>query len=113
VNFHWGWQTLFDAHDQTAPVVGYSFDFTCSGISEPRRSPMRDTRKGFAALVAFAVVAVTSPAASAISADLAKKCRELAIRAHPTQPAGTKSGTEQAQRDYFRECVAKNGDMSK
>ena len=58
---------------------------------------MGDTRKGFAALVAFAVVALTSPAASAISADLAKKCRELAIKAHPTQPAGTKSGTEGAQ----------------
>jgi hypothetical protein len=58
-------------------------------------------------------MALTSPTASAISADLAKKCRELAIKAHPTQPAGTKSGAEQAQRDYFRQCIDKNGDMSK
>jgi hypothetical protein len=45
------------------------------------------------------------------SAELAKKCRALAIKAHPTQPAGSKKGSEQAQRDYFRECVAKDGNM--
>jgi hypothetical protein len=45
--------------------------------------------------------------ASPITAELAKKCRALA--AHPTQPAGSKHGTEQAQRNYFRDCVDKNG----
>jgi hypothetical protein len=30
----------------------------------------------------------------------------------PTLPAGSKGGAEQAQRDYFRECIAKNGDMN-
>jgi hypothetical protein len=64
------------------------------------------------ALVAAALAAIPSAAQSAISADLAKKCRELAIKAHPTLPAGSKSGAEQAQRNYFRECVAKNGDMN-
>jgi hypothetical protein len=36
----------------------------------------------------------------------------MAIKAHPTQIAGTKqTGIEKAQRDYFRECVAKDGKM--
>jgi hypothetical protein len=69
---------------------------------------MGDTRNGLAALGAFAQVALTSPTASAISADLG----ELAIKAPPTQPAGTKSGTEQVQRDNFRQCIAMNGDMA-
>jgi hypothetical protein len=64
------------------------------------------------ALVAAALAALPSAAQSAISAELAKKCRELAIKAHPTLPAGSKGGAEQAQRDYFRECIAKNGDMN-
>ena len=52
-----------------------------------------------------------SVAAKPPSAELAKRCRALAIKAHPTQPAGSKRGSEQAQRDYFRECVAKGGNM--
>src|SRR5262245_54161989 len=35
-------------------------------------------------------------------AELAKTCRALAIKAHPTQRAGSKT----AQRDYFQDCVA-------
>ena len=63
-------------------------------------------------LVAAALAALPSAAQAAISAELAKKCRELAIKSHPTLPAGSKGGAEQAQRDYFRECIAKNGDMN-
>jgi hypothetical protein len=47
-----------------------------------------------------------------VSAELAKKCREMAVKAHPPQPAGT-SPYAAAQRDYFRECVAKGGNMEK
>jgi len=80
----------------------------------------------FAATVALALavafpdagpVALAQPAgqdpsaAQPPSAELAKKCRALAIKAHPTQPAGSKSGFEQAQRDYFRDCLAKGGNM--
>jgi hypothetical protein len=36
-------------------------------------------------------------------AELAKTCRALAIKVHPTQRAGSKT----AQRDYFQDCVAK------
>ena len=50
--------------------------------------------------------------APAITAELAKKCRLMAINAHPTPTPGSKpTGAEKAQRDYFRECVAKNGKM--
>ena len=45
------------------------------------------------------------------TAEVAKKCRALAVKAHPTQPAGSKGGAEQAQRDYFRDCIAKGGNM--
>jgi hypothetical protein len=41
-----------------------------------------------------------------ISAELAKTCRALAIKAHPTQRAGSGRVSAQAQRDYFQECVA-------
>jgi hypothetical protein len=68
-----------------------------------------------AALLAFCAlgIAVSAPIqpAAAITAELAKKCRALAIKAHPTRPAGGKSSFEQAQRDYFKACVAKNGNM--
>jgi hypothetical protein len=50
----------------------------------------------------------TAPAmAAAPGADVARKCRQLAIQAHPTQPAGTTQGSAQAQRGYFQDCVAK------
>ena len=45
-----------------------------------------------------------------VSAELAKKCREMAVKAHPPQPAGT-SPYAAAQRDYFRACIAKGGNM--
>jgi hypothetical protein len=48
--------------------------------------------------------------ADAISVELAKNCRALAIKSHPPTPAGT-TPYAQAERDYFRECVDKNGDM--
>ena len=46
-----------------------------------------------------------------ISAELAKTCRELAIKAHSTQVACSTTGSAQAQRDYFKECVTKRGNM--
>jgi hypothetical protein len=68
------------------------------------------------ALVALALAGTTSLAETArptspISAELAKTCRELAIKAHPTQRQGSATGSGQAQRDYFKECVAKRGNM--
>jgi hypothetical protein len=54
----------------------------------------------------------TAQPAQQVSAELAKKCREMAVKAHPTQLAGT-SPYAAAQREYFRECVAKGGNVDK
>ena len=67
----------------------------------------------FAGTSALAETAPTAPSnnAAPITAELAKTCRELAIKAHPTEVAGSKAASGQAQRDYFKECVAKSGNM--
>jgi hypothetical protein len=58
----------------------------------------------------LAVVCAASPAA-AISADLANKCRAMAIKAHPPPfPPGNKAYAV-AERTFFSECVSKNGQM--
>jgi hypothetical protein len=50
--------------------------------------------------------------AHAITVELAKKCRALAIQAHPYKMPGEKGpGTATAQRDYFSQCVARGGNM--
>jgi hypothetical protein len=65
-------------------------------------------------LPAPAVMAETAPPdrskTGPISAELAKKCRALAIKAHPTERAGSRAYA-QAQRDYFQDCIAKGGNM--
>ena len=65
-----------------------------------------------AAVMVLVQVLILSPVPSvaAISADLAKKCREMAIKAHPPKPAGTKAYAQE-ERDFFRECISKNGEM--
>jgi hypothetical protein len=51
---------------------------------------------------------------SGISADLAKKCREEAVKAYPTPKAGTKAqGVEKSQRDAFQACVSKGAENNK
>ena len=50
-----------------------------------------------------------SQPASAITVELAKKCRQMAMKAHPPQRPGTKPGAGKAQQDYFRKCVANQG----
>jgi hypothetical protein len=53
---------------------------------------------------------VATPLRAEISADLAKKCRSLMVKAHPTQMFGT-TGTAGVQRDYFRQCISRQGRM--
>jgi hypothetical protein len=64
---------------------------------------------GRAILLAATLFGSNSPA-SAITAEVAKKCRELAIQAHPPQPAGTIAYRE-AERGYFKECVNSTGSL--
>jgi hypothetical protein len=63
----------------------------------------------FIVLAVPASLSTTQPA-SAISVELAKKCRALAIKAHPSPAPGSKAtGAEKAQRDDFQACVASGG----
>jgi hypothetical protein len=67
-----------------------------------------------AAIFLFAPSIAFYPAspAAALSADLAKKCRDMAIKSHPPPiPPGGKAYAE-AERAFFSECVSKNGDMT-
>jgi hypothetical protein len=49
--------------------------------------------------------------AMAVTAFL-QKCRDMAIKAHPYMLPSQKPGDAEAQRNYFKACVAKNGNMS-
>ena len=62
----------------------------------------------FPAFIMIAILALNN-SATAINVELAKKCRNMSIRAHPPTLPGVKKGTARAQRDYYRACVANNG----
>ena len=62
---------------------------------------------GRAILLAATLFGSIGPA-SAITAEVAKKCREQAIQAHPPQPAGTIAYRE-AERADFKECINSAG----
>lgn len=54
--------------------------------------------------------------ASAITAEVAKKCEDLSAKAFPPREignpaAGTVKGTAQSKRDYFNKCVTNGGKM--
>ena len=77
---------------------------------------MRKFGKTVGALLLFSASALPAFAqsTSSITADLAKKCRQEAVKAHPTPTAGTKaSGVEKAQRELFQSCVSRGADNSK
>jgi hypothetical protein len=61
-------------------------------------------------LLVLPVVAVCSAVpAAAISLELAKKCRDIAVKAHPPPIRLGNRAYAQAERDLFAQCVAKNG----
>ena len=54
--------------------------------------------------------------ATAVTAEVAKKCQALMARAYPPREpgnpaAGSAKGTGRSQRDYFDKCVANGGKM--
>ena len=50
--------------------------------------------------------------ASALSLQLAKKCRAMALKAHPYKLPGEKGpGSAAAERKYYSQCVANGGKM--
>ena len=60
--------------------------------------------------LALGLSSLATPLRAEISADLAKKCRAMMVTAHPTQMFGT-AGTAAVQRDYFRQCISRQGRM--
>src|SRR5215467_11422974 len=100
--------------------------FICLGGSFPLPNTVRSDRaamntviRALGPLIAMALagstlLAETAPTSHSnrtapISAELAKRCRALAIKAHPTQPAGTRNAWGQAHRHYLHECLAQRG----
>lgn len=65
--------------------------------------------------ILFAGLIIAGPGlpqpASAITAELAKKCRAMALKVYPAQRPGLKTGNAQGQQDYFTKCVEKQGNM--
>jgi hypothetical protein len=57
-------------------------------------------------------IPLTAEPASALSLQLAKKCRAMALKAHPYKLPGEKGpGTAAAERQYYSQCVANGGNM--
>jgi hypothetical protein len=70
------------------------------------------------ALVALIFIAagLMTNSASAVTAEVAKKCAALTAKAYPPRvvgnpAAGSAKGTGQSERDYFNKCVANGGKM--
>ena len=62
--------------------------------------------------LAVAVLLWAQRPADAITAELAKTCRDKALKAYPRLPPGTKTGNAKAQQDYYRDCLAKQGNST-
>lgn len=61
----------------------------------------------------MAIICVAGETASAITVELAKKCRALELKAHPYKLVGERGpGSAQVERAYFKECIDRGGDMS-
>jgi hypothetical protein len=73
-------------------------------------------KSAFAAgLMGVAAVATTNNA-SAVTAELARKCAALTAKAYPPRvignpAAGSAKGSGLAQQEYFKRCVANGGDV--
>jgi hypothetical protein len=76
-----------------------------------------ELKAGKTALALLFVAAVLAPTtASAISADVAKRCDNLVARQFPPREpgnpaAGSAKGNSAAQRAYFSKCIANGGNM--
>jgi hypothetical protein len=85
---------------------------SCKPKSAAVTSAVSKPTIAFALLVACACVQfVSSTPASAITVELANKCREMSIKAFPPQRVGTKSGNAGEARKYYSDCVSNNGVM--
>ena len=74
---------------------------------------MMTTVRTFTAIGVSATIAMgaTARPALAISVELATKCRDMALKAHPYKLPGQGPGTAAAERTYYSDCLAKGGNM--
>jgi hypothetical protein len=61
--------------------------------------------------LALVVSLTINHAALALTADLAKKCREMMVKEFPPHTAGSSTGSAQQERSYFQACIAQGGKM--
>lgn len=57
-----------------------------------------------------ALMLASASAQAAVSASLAKQCREMMVKAYPLTAWGT-AVSASAQRAYFQECLKRQGNM--
>jgi hypothetical protein len=93
------------------PMLGRRPQFR---VAPAEKSLMRKSVRVTAVTICIAIsVCVVAKPAAAISLDLAKKCRTMALQAHPYKLPGEKGpGSATAEREYFTQCVAKGGNMT-
>jgi hypothetical protein len=60
-----------------------------------------------AAATIMTIVTIVPGRSEPPTAEIAKECRDLAIKAHPRTLPGAGHGSAKAQRDYFQDCVSK------
>ncbi len=82
-----------------------------SGMSDEAAVAAIANRWVMVLALASAVVLPSPQPAAALTSELAKLCRSMAIRAHPTARPGSAGGSAGAQRAYFQQCVENNGKM--
>jgi hypothetical protein len=69
-----------------------------------------------AALICIGVLVTTGKAQAAPTADVARKCAALTVKAFPPRvagnpAAGSAKGTAGSEQSYFNKCVANGGNM--
>lgn len=66
---------------------------------------------GLSCLFAAVLTLLAPQPASAITAELAKQCRAMSMKAYPPARVGTKTGNAKSGLVYYRACIANNGTM--
>jgi hypothetical protein len=73
--------------------------------------------KGCGALVALVFIGLMTHSAATETVEISKKCNALAAKVFPPRvpgnpAAGSAKGSGQAQREYYKKCVANGGKMN-
>ena len=67
-------------------------------------------RPWIAIAVCAAAMAAAPSAQAQITADVARQCRTMMLKAHPTTMYG-RTGSAAAQREYYQDCIKRQGKM--